>query len=286
MEEQKPRELESQPHAPQSKKYPIICKFWMKGNCIKEDKCDYLHTEREKMGFQNFPLRSMPSSAPECSMYKLGFCKNGPLCNFKHVKETKTEEEIESLPELPIWYLEFILEKPINLIFKEFEEQNVEEITQLKEKYAVNKNINNNSILYYNAYMSNLTNNNFSTNTANNSLIRTEQKNSNNFSMNKFGRLKNNNHFIHSTQMQTQHINHLSYNNPIYKYDIYAEKKDSILISLNRRIRYFFIRNKNMDYVQFIMENNILLTTSQISSKIREAQKSCDECVLIIFDEE
>jgi hypothetical protein len=234
IEEQKPREADSQAFQvfnAQVPKKKIICKFWMMGNCIKDDKCPYLHTERDKSGFQNKPLRDT-----ECNLYKLGFCKNGPLCNFKHVKEEKSDEELENLPELPIWFIESIIGKQISLIYQDFEQQNPEEVSELKAKY-----------------------------------MQTQQTRS----KNKFNYSNNNNNRFQNSQ-----------NKNLYKYDMYAEKKEQILESLNKKTRYFFIRNRNMDYVQFIMENNILLTTRSNAIKLNEALKSCDELVFIIFDED
>jgi hypothetical protein len=76
----------------QSKKYPIICKFWMMGNCIKDTKCDYMHTERDKnsysMGF---------NQNQECPMFKFGFCKNGSMCTYKHIRESKSESELDKM---------------------------------------------------------------------------------------------------------------------------------------------------------------------------------------------
>jgi hypothetical protein len=212
LSEQKPKE--SFQIQAQSAKKRIICKFWMMGNCLKEDKCEYLHQEREAPPFT--PAKRGTAAQTECSMYKLGFCKNGPVCNYKHIKETKSLEEIEKLPELPVWFIESVMGKPLDLVFKSFEEINKEEVDILKAKYT--------------------------------KLITMTRQNSN------------------------------------YNFDIYAEKKNFILESLSKKIRYFFVRMKNMENVQFSMETNILLTDKTKGLKMREALKNCDELIFIIFD--
>jgi hypothetical protein len=212
LSEQKPQES-SQVQA-QSAKKRIICKFWMMGNCLKEDKCDYLHKEREAKSF--VPAKRVSSAQTECSMYKLGFCKNGPMCNYKHVKETKSPQEIENLPELPVWFIESVMGKPLDLVFKNFEEINKEEVESLKAKYP-----------------------------------------------------------------KIPQISRLVSN---YNYDIYAEKKFFILESLSKKIRYFFVRMKNMENVQFSMETNIILTDKTKGLKMREVIKNCEELIFIVFD--
>lgn len=228
MEEHKLKDANAQ-MVQQAKKHPIICKFWMMGNCIKDEKCDYLHTERDKNKLQNFSkgFNRAQSGTIDCPMYRFGYCKNGSLCNYKHTKEEKADEVLESM-ELPLWFLEYVFEKPANLIFQEFEEQNKEETDELKEKYFPN----------------------------------------------------------HKKFQKLPRLYKKNQPNKSHQFDIYAEKKDSIIASLNKKVRYFFIRNKNMDYVQFAMENNFILNNKQNSIKFTEAQKSCDEVVFIIFDEE
>ena len=68
-------------------KSKIICKYFIQGKCIKGENCPYLHSQ-----FEN-PKETNPV---ECPMYSVGFCKNGPVCHFLHVKKEKyTEEELE-----------------------------------------------------------------------------------------------------------------------------------------------------------------------------------------------
>ena len=73
------------------------------------------------------------------------------MCNYIHKKcETLPENFSENI--LPVWIIEHYLEKPINLIFKELEQQNLPEIIELRKKYnlpinAENNNNNNNSNL-------------------------------------------------------------------------------------------------------------------------------------------
>jgi len=113
------------------KKYSIICKFWMSGNCMKEEKCEYLH---EIMNPRIYNKSSLVNSNQQkvCPFYKLGFCKNGVFCNFNHIQQPE-----ENLPNyVPIWFLEYLYEKPISLIFEEFEDCNPEETLEIKEKIS------------------------------------------------------------------------------------------------------------------------------------------------------
>lgn len=116
------------------KKYPIVCKFWMKGLCNKDENCAYLHQEvpyNNLIGFNNFAAsRTSQLAAKECPHYNLGFCKNGPICPFQHIKKGD-----ESIPEeLPIWFIEYVYGRPIHLIFEDFIMNNEEEINQLRYK--------------------------------------------------------------------------------------------------------------------------------------------------------
>jgi hypothetical protein len=226
--------------AQNAKKYKIVCKFWMMGNCIKDEKCDYLHTGEHDQKFQN---KFRPSTLSiECPMYKFGFCKNGPLCKFQHTKSSQAELENIPLPEndIPIWYLEYFFEKPINLIFEEFEKENPEIVSELKEKHLP--------------------------------IISLKNK--------------------HKPSIPRGNINinflQLGGNTAPYQqnFDIYAEKKDSILEKLEQKVRYFLIRCKNMDGVKYSMENNLVTISKQTCIKFKEAKKSCDNVIFIIFDEE
>jgi hypothetical protein len=68
-------------------KSKIICKYFIQGKCIKGENCPYLHSQIEK------PKEML---TVECPMYNIGFCKNGPVCHFLHIKKDKyIEEELE-----------------------------------------------------------------------------------------------------------------------------------------------------------------------------------------------
>ena len=126
------------------KKLKVMCKYFMMGKCTKGENCKYLHNEQEKEKRINVPKL-------ECPMFNIGYCKNGNMCNYIHKKcETLPENFSENI--LPVWIIEHYLEKPINLIFKELEQQNLPEIIELRKKYnlpinAENNNNNNNSNL-------------------------------------------------------------------------------------------------------------------------------------------
>jgi hypothetical protein len=68
-------------------------------------------------------------------------------------------------------------------------------------------------------------------------------------------------------------------------YDNYAVKKNSIIENLNKKVRYFYIRCKTMDIVKYTMEFNILPVNKMSIIKFKEAKKSCDDVIFIIFDE-
>jgi len=248
-EEQKPKEMYNQVAqlscSLPTKKYPILCKFWMMGNCLKVEKCEYLHSEREKRGL-NYN-RSIIDGDTECPLYSLGFCKNGSMCNYKHTERKFDQLEQDKMPELPVWYLEYVMEKPISLIFEDFEEQNKEEVEAIKKKFQNLKPANR----YMKASISKSLHN-----------------------PNYHNILPNTKYHYLTGYMQHQ------------PYDVYADKKDFILRSLAKKVRYFFIRCTNMNYVKLAMEYNCLINIKQNSIKLKEAQKSCDEVILIIFDEQ
>lgn len=251
-EVQKPKDINNQFDQLSSslpiKRYPIICKFWMMGNCLKDEKCEYLHSEREKRGLSF--NRSIVDNHSECPMYTLGFCKNGSMCNFKHTERKIEPSEDETLPELPVWYLEYVMEKPISLIFQEFEEQNKGEVEAMMKRCR--------NLKHYHKHK-------------NNKMLTVQ---ANQYHNNGINNLK--------YSYQANHHNYLTGHQP---YDIYADKKDFIIHSLGKKVRYFFIRNINMIYVKLAMEFNCLINIKQNSIKLREAQKSCDEVILIMFDE-
>ena len=120
------------------KKLKVMCKYFMMGKCTKGENCKYLHNEQEKEKRINVPKL-------ECPMYNIGYCKSGNMCNYIHKKcETLPENMSENI--LPIWIIEHYLEKSINLIFKELEQQNLPEIIELRKKYNLPLNSENNTI--------------------------------------------------------------------------------------------------------------------------------------------
>ena len=75
-------------------KSKIICKYFIQGKCIKGESCPYMHSQIEK---------PKEMTQVECPMYTIGFCKNGPVCHFLHIKKDKyikeeIEEKIDSSP--------------------------------------------------------------------------------------------------------------------------------------------------------------------------------------------
>ncbi|NWV73596.1 CPSF4 factor, partial [Dasyornis broadbenti] len=80
---------------------PAVCKHWLRGLCKRGDGCDFLHDcdaarmpERyfpSKLGEcsdrdRPFPHEDVPASTVGCPWYDRGFCRRGPLCQFKHTR--------------------------------------------------------------------------------------------------------------------------------------------------------------------------------------------------------
>jgi hypothetical protein len=174
------------------RKMQIICKFWMMGTCNKDDKCEYLHNNADfKKGKNNL-------ISPECPFYSFGFCKSGPLCKFKHTELPQEEnpfEEIiendslnnlnENIESLPLFYLEYILEKPIGLIFEEFEKENKDLTQKMKNDLKIEasynifdyKQILNQRISFNNYYTNNSNSYDFNNNNNINFLSKNEINN-------------------------------------------------------------------------------------------------------------
>ena len=108
-------------------KSKIICKYFIQGKCIKGENCPYLHSQ-----FEN----PKETTKVECPMYSIGFCKNGPVCHFLHIKKDKYPEE-------------------------ELEDKNTTTTTPLTEEQnnqIINNNVNNNSSNNSNENENNLNN--------------------------------------------------------------------------------------------------------------------------------
>ena len=180
-------------------------------------------------------------------MYGLGFCKNGSICNFRHTPRESEVEDSEKITALPIWYIEYVLEKPISMIFEDFEEQNKTEVEALFQKICDMKPYNKQMKNFYSGPMQ----------------IEMSQNS--------------------TTQSK---YNYQSHQAGYIQNDIYSDKKDFIIRSLSKKVRYFMSRTNDTDYVKFAMEHNIIINVKQNSIKLKEALKSCDEVILIIFDEQ
>lgn len=229
------------------RKSQIVCKFWMIGNCTRKDKCEYLHQQNKNNFVSYLPFNNSQEEEKilksECQLYNLGFCKNGPLCN----KEHKQLDNSLLTEEMPIWYLEYLFEKPIRMIFREFELNNSDKAFEVKQNIMKQQLLN----------------------------MPTEF---NNFQKQNITEIYNKNY---NHRNQQQNLYNYSNNN----FDIYTYKKNQILENLSLRVRYFFIRCKNSDFVSFSMENNLLILNSQILLKLTEARKSCDDVICIVYDD-
>ena len=125
-------------------KKKIMCKYFMMGRCTKGENCVYLHSITEMKKRINI-------KEEECPMYEIGYCKNGPLCKYKHIHKEKLEDEkneknqiIENekcdfeeinFPEIPIWYIEHYFDKPIFEIFSEYEQKMNLKLIKLEKKW-------------------------------------------------------------------------------------------------------------------------------------------------------
>jgi len=124
-----------------SKKKQIFCKFFMRGLCNKEDKCEYLHQDGgETWGFQPyaFPTKKIDEN---CPYYQYGFCRDGSLCSYNHI----VLPEADVPEEIPIWFIEYLYDKPIEMIYEDFEKMNKDEIHQIKRKLRKNNKFKNNN---------------------------------------------------------------------------------------------------------------------------------------------
>ncbi len=81
----------------------IVCKHWLRGLCKKGDSCEFLHQyDLKRMPecwfFSKFGECSNPeclylhldpkSKTHQCAWYARGFCRHGPDCRSRHVRDT------------------------------------------------------------------------------------------------------------------------------------------------------------------------------------------------------
>ncbi|GMH69414.1 hypothetical protein TL16_g05153, partial [Triparma laevis f. inornata] len=82
----------------------VVCRHWMKGLCMKGDRCEFLHQfslskmplcrHSERCKNTQCPFRHIKESERmECVFYRQGFCIHGGFCRYRHV-----EREKEDLP--------------------------------------------------------------------------------------------------------------------------------------------------------------------------------------------
>ena len=295
-------------------KSKIVCKYFIQGKCIKGENCPYMHSQIEK---------PKEMAQEECPMYTIGFCKNGPLCHFLHIKkdhyvkeeidekisDTNKDQSIEqkdddlnekkenlsekkekekneknrNYPELPIWYLEHYYEKPISMIYYELEQKNLPEIIELKKKYGFT-NIEPNLPMMQPIMKKNKANLNMNMN------MNTLNLNFNNLNMNL---IANNNHTnitniknnIIQNTINNNQINQNSQINNDIKYDAYKFKKDSIeyLINKEENIYYYLIRCKNYDEIKQTSESNSVALPEEIYNKYKEIDLKNNKITVIII---
>ena len=228
-------------------KKKIMCKYFMMGRCTKGENCVYLHSITEMKKRINI-------KEEECPMYEIGYCKNGPLCKYKHIHKEKIEndknenekneiienEKIDfeniNFPEIPIWYIEHYFDKPIYEIFSEYEQKNESEINKIRKEMGFDLIQVNNSLLNPINF---LQNNN----------------------LNQISNSKNNNDYSH------------------VKNNI-----EKLLNNSNNEIKYFLIRIENYKEINITMEKNIIKIGGELKEKILENKNWV--IITIISDEE
>ena len=94
------------------RRWTVVCKHWLKGLCMKDDKCDYLHqydlsrmpvcpssTKGRPCTNEDCVFKHMdPNDKQVCPRYALGYCHKGNRCQFKHERGTVPPDY------LPDWY--------------------------------------------------------------------------------------------------------------------------------------------------------------------------------------
>ncbi|XP_053512555.1 putative cleavage and polyadenylation specificity factor subunit 4-like protein [Artibeus jamaicensis] len=81
----------------------VVCKHWLRGLCKKGDQCKFLHqydvTRMPECYFFSkfgecsnkgchFLHTNTAFKTQDCPWYDQGFCKDGPLCKYRHVHKT------------------------------------------------------------------------------------------------------------------------------------------------------------------------------------------------------
>ncbi|KAK1615102.1 hypothetical protein QYE76_020619 [Lolium multiflorum] len=97
-----------------------VCKYWLKGLCMRGESCGYLHQyDLDRMPVCHFfradgycdkldcIFKHNAEDAKECTMYNMGFCPNGPCCRLRHVKKPgplpPAEEVVKKLQQMNPW---------------------------------------------------------------------------------------------------------------------------------------------------------------------------------------
>jgi hypothetical protein len=80
----------------------IVCRHWVLDLCMKSEDCEYLHELNparmpecrwgEKCQVPDCIFKhTKDEDRAECSFYKIGFCRKGPTCRFRHVRRAPEE---------------------------------------------------------------------------------------------------------------------------------------------------------------------------------------------------
>jgi len=87
----------------------VVCRHWVMDLCMKMDECEYLHELNparmpecrwgEKCQVPDCIFKhTKEEDRIECTFYKIGFCRKGPSCRFRHVRRAP-----EEIPEVIDW---------------------------------------------------------------------------------------------------------------------------------------------------------------------------------------
>uniref|UniRef100_A0ACD5YNH4 Uncharacterized protein n=4 Tax=Avena sativa TaxID=4498 RepID=A0ACD5YNH4_AVESA len=88
----------------------VVCRHWLRGLCMKGESCGYLHQyDQDRLPVCHFfraygccrvqdcIFKHNAEDVKECSMYNMGFCPNGPGCQYMHVKKPGPPPPVEEV---------------------------------------------------------------------------------------------------------------------------------------------------------------------------------------------
>lgn len=146
----------------------VVCKDWLEGNCPytnetcmlglhkydldKMPLCPFVRNNEKCPMIDNYCIYKHYRSQ-ECSLYEFGFCPNGPLCPYRHVKRPSTaplphkmliQQFLNSTP------FGFLLDKPIIIIIQRLYTHHLQHIINiiLTNNSKINTNIIHHKLIF------------------------------------------------------------------------------------------------------------------------------------------